>query len=42
MTFKSLISPPFIKGGEGGFYNNRLKIPLNPPFAKGDFKTLRA
>ena len=28
--------PPFLKGGKGGFYN-RLKIPLNPPFSKGDF-----
>ena len=27
--------PPFAKGGKGGV-GERLKIPLNPPFSKGD------
>jgi hypothetical protein len=29
--------PPFLKGGQGGL-NNRLIIPLNPPFRKGGLK----
>jgi hypothetical protein len=31
------LSPPFTKGGWGDFME-RFKIPLNPPFSKGDFK----
>jgi len=31
------LSPPFAKGGWGDFMQ-RFKIPLNPPFSKGDFK----
>jgi len=30
-------TPPFCKGGPGGISYKRLKIPLNPPFTKGDF-----
>jgi hypothetical protein len=30
--------PPLLKGGQGEFLSNALKIPLNPPFAKGDFE----
>jgi hypothetical protein len=30
-----LFIPPLLKGGKGGF-ENREKIPLNPPFSKGD------
>jgi len=41
MAFRTTVFyPPFYKGGQGGFYNSRLKIPLNPPFSKGDFKPL--
>lgn len=27
--------PPFLRGGQGGFRFNTLKIPLNPPLEKG-------
>jgi len=30
-------TPPFVKGGPGGISSKPLKIPLNPPFRKGDF-----
>ncbi len=30
--------PTFLKGGRGGFSGMVFKIPLNPPFKKGDFK----
>ena len=33
---KAQFLPPFPKGGKGEFYK-RPKIPLNPPFSKGDF-----
>ncbi len=31
-------SPPFFNGGRGGISWESLKIPLNPPFTKGDFE----
>jgi hypothetical protein len=41
LNIKSLSAnnlPPFRKGGRGGIYSGNLgQIPLNPPFAKGDF-----
>jgi hypothetical protein len=30
---------PFFKGGSGGICHKSLKIHLNPPLGKGDFKT---
>jgi hypothetical protein len=31
--------PPFVKGGQGGFFQGVSKqIPLFPPFSKGDLK----
>ena len=38
----TLSSPPFAKGGRGGFDLNLLKIPLNTPFPKGDLSVSRA
>ncbi len=35
---KAQILPPFLKGGGGGISLKSLKIPLNPPFLKGDLK----
>src|SRR3990172_7968432 len=33
--------PPFLKGGEGGFFQGVPKqIPLFPPFSKGDSQTI--
>ena len=29
--------PPFVKGGEGGFWTGSNQLPLNPPLSKGDF-----
>ena len=37
LTRRNTGSPPFVKGGQGGFWDNPLKIPLNPPLEKGDF-----
>jgi hypothetical protein len=44
---ESLRLPPFKKGGQGGFLNARVnstarKIPLNPPFSKGEANGLDA
>jgi len=36
---KDSYPPPLEKGGRGGFFMPP-KIPLNPPFSKGDFKSL--
>ncbi|MGH8600041.1 MAG: hypothetical protein ACRET1_05215 [Burkholderiales bacterium] len=42
-----LFSPPFVKGGQGGFYGDcagdqPFEIPLNPPFSKGEALSVEA
>jgi hypothetical protein len=32
---KLIFCPPFLKGGQGGFHGNSLKIPLNHPLKRG-------